>query len=331
MAVARDGHTIGTGFYNQLVFVGCSRWAKTPYTSDNSFWSESRYAPSTPTMQSGIYNQLVNMLGVHICDATTTGIDGGDTCKEPRVKKLCGSAHRALPECRDAGRAMPELRLVGLCGADITICSDGSTGHYTTSPDYNTEDTVQLVSGEQSVGCYNYGTSDIILQSKGNTSGSQIITRAGESRFAPQPTTKNGSITGINDGMDWRLERGVLVGSFSSTTAVNGLDLENSIAEETVLSATGNCHHNYHTPDLVCLQSGGPTTTPDLESFLVARNRLRLLSGTTYLLLRQGESCSFAPFCPHTTYNNYFRTQDEERTSTKYPLGIHGSSEVSRE
>ena len=181
------------------------------------------------------------------------------------------------------------------------------------------------------MGCYNYGTSDIILQSKGNTSGSHIITRAGETRLAPQPTTKNGSITGINDGMDWRLERGFLVGSFSSITAVNGLDLENSIAEETVPSATGNCHHNYYTPDLICLQSGGPTTTPDLESFLVARNRLRLLSRTTYLLLRQGESCSFAPFCPHTTYNNYFCTQDEERTSTKYPLGIHGSNEVSRE
>ena len=102
MAVARDGHTIGIGFYNQLVFVGCSRWAKTPYTSDKPFWSESRHAPSTPTMQSGIYKQLVNMLG--------------------------------------------------------------------------------------------------------NTSGSHIIiTGAGESRLAPQPTTKNGSTAGIKGGMDWRL------------------------------------------------------------------------------------------------------------------------------
>ena len=131
--------------------------------------------------------------------------------------------------------------------------------------------------------------------------------------------------------MDRRLERGFLVGGFSSITAVNGLNPENNITEETNFSATGNCHRDYYTPDLICLQSGGPTTTPDLESFLVARNRLRLLSGTTYLLLRQEESCSFAPFCPHTTYNNYFRTQDEERTSTKYPLRIHGSSEVSRE
>ena len=113
-------------------------------------------------------------------------------------------------------------------------------------------------------------------------------------------------------------------------TAGNGSNLENNITEETVFFATGNCHHGCYTPDLVCLQSGGPTTTPDLESFLVARNRLRLLSRTTYLLLRQGESCSWAPSCPHTTYNNYFCTQDEERTSTKYPLGIHGSSEESR-